>query len=131
MALCLNYIQGQNIKDWADDRQNKMDDDVANRVAHNNEHHWTTFKAAYEMMYTDLGEKVTAEHNIEKLRMEKGDLDTYITMFNKLMTLTSYQQGEHGALTMFKKGLPLALNISIIQNTDPIPMTLEDWQKAA
>jgi hypothetical protein len=29
IALCLNYIKGRNVEDWTDDRQAKMDADVA------------------------------------------------------------------------------------------------------
>jgi len=46
--------------------------------------------------------------------MEKGDLDTYVATFNKLMTLARYMDTKYRALTLFKKGLPTPLNIAII-----------------
>jgi len=57
--------------------------------------------------------------------MEREDLNTYITTFNKLMTLVGYTNSEQGALTLFKKGLLAPLNISIIQNTNPILLSLK------
>ena len=107
-----------------------MDDDITNGYGHNSKHHWITFKMAYESTYTNLGEHINAEQEIERLRMEQGDLDTYIATFNKLMALAEYTNTEWGALNLFKKGLPAPLNISIIQNMNPIPLNLEGWQKA-
>ena len=63
--------------------------------------------------------------------MQGGDIDTYIATFKKLLKLVGYQESEHGALAAFKKGLPNALNISIIRNTPSIPKNLEDYIKAA
>jgi hypothetical protein len=77
------------------------------------------FKDAFDLTYTDIGEAVNAEHEIERLRMEKGDLDTYIATFNKLAGLAEYSPLDQGALALFKKGLPMPLNISIVQNMSP------------
>jgi len=131
VALCLNYMKGRNVEDWTDDRQAKMDADVAYGQGHNEEHHWNEFKAAFDLTYTNIGEAVNAEHEIERLRMEKGDLDTYIATFNKLAGLAGYSPSDRGALALFKKGLPMPLNLSIVQHTNPRPDTLVDWQKAA
>ena len=86
---------------------------------------------AYETIYTNLRECINAEQEIERLRMEQGNLNTYIISFNKLMTLAGYSNMEQEALTLFKKGLPAPLNISIIQNTNPILLNLKGWQKVA
>jgi|SRR5216683_7095059 len=94
VALCLNYIRGKNIEDWADEQQTKLDDNVTNGYGHDSEHHWNTFKTAYKTTYTDLGEHVNAEHEIERLKMERGDLNSYIAIFNKLMALTGYMDVE-------------------------------------
>ena len=53
--------------------------------------------------------------------MEKGDIDTYITTFNKLLTQAGYKDDELSTLNMFKKGLPEPLNIRIINNTSTAP----------
>jgi len=108
-----------------------MDNDIANGYGYDSKHHWITFKTIYKSTYTDLREHINAKQEIERLRMEQGNLDTYIASFNKLVTLVGYTSTEWGTLTLFKKGLPAPLNISIIQNTNPIPVNLEGWQKAA
>jgi hypothetical protein len=94
VALCLNYIKGRNVEDWTDNCQTKMDADVAYGRGHNEEHHWNEFKVAFDLIYTDIGEAVNTEHEIERLRMEKGDLDTYIATFNKLTGLAGYSPSD-------------------------------------
>jgi len=69
---------------------------------------------AYETTYTNLREHINTKHKIKRLKMEKGDLDTYVATFNKLMTLARYMDTKYRALTLFKKGLPTPLNIAII-----------------
>ena len=49
---------------------------------------------AFDLTYTNIGEAVNAEHEIERLRMEKGDLDTYIATFNKLAGLAGYSPSD-------------------------------------
>jgi hypothetical protein len=63
--------------------------------------------------------------------MKDGNIDTYITTFKKLLKLAGYKEEEHGALNMFKQGLPLALNARIIQNTVDTPKDLPGWIEAA
>jgi Retrotransposon gag protein len=93
----------------------------------NNKHHWTTFKTTFNTTFASLGEKVKAENTIHTLKIKCGDLDTYIATFKKLLALFRYKESEYSSLQMFKKGLPAALNITIIQNMDPVPTTLKEW----
>ena len=131
MALFLNYMRGPKVEDWADDRQKTMDQDVTNGYPETSEHHWTTFQTTFQNTYTNLGEKVFADRSIQNLKMEKGDIDTYIATFMKLLGQAGYQPNDQEALTLFKRGLPAPLNVRIINNTTPIPSTLEGWKMAA
>jgi hypothetical protein len=47
------------------------------------------------------------------------------------MKMAGYKENEHGALNLFKKGLPDGLNVRIINNNDPVPDTLKGWQESA
>ena len=67
------------------------------------------------------------EKELQQLHMKEGDVDTYVTTFKKLLRLAHYSETEHGAITMFKRGLPYGLAITIIRNTTTIPTTLEGW----
>ena len=66
------------------------------------------------------------EKELQQLCM-KGDIDTYVATFKKLLRLAYYSETEHGAITMFKRGLSHGLAIAIICNTATIPTTLEGW----
>ena len=85
VALFLNHLRGLNVEDWADEQQKTMDNDVTAGHGDDDEHHWMRFKIAFEQTYTDLGEKLLADATLQNLRMEKGDIDTYIASFNKLL----------------------------------------------
>jgi len=43
--------------------------------------------------------------------MTGGDIDSYIATFTRLMKMAGYKENEHGALNLFKKGLPDSLNV--------------------
>jgi hypothetical protein len=131
VALFINHLRGLNVEDWADKQQKIMDDDIAGGHGDDDEHHWARFKVAFEQTYTDLGEKLSADATLQNLKMEKGDIDTYIATFNKLLAQAGYKDDELDALNMFKKGLPGPLNVCIINNTSTAPRNLKDWQKAA
>jgi hypothetical protein len=47
------------------------------------------------------------------------------------MKMAGYKENEHGALSLFKKGLSDSLNIQIINNNNPVPSTLKGWQESA
>jgi len=108
-----------------------MDANVTNGYPETSEHHWQTFQTTFENTYTNLGEKVFAEHSIQNLQMDKGDIDMYIATFMKLLGQAGYQPSNQGALTLFKRGLPAPLNVRIINNTTLIPSTLEGWKNTA
>jgi hypothetical protein len=75
----------------------------------------------------DIAEHIKSENDLKALKMTSGDIDSYITTFTKLMKMAGYKENEHGALTLFKKGLPNRLNVRIINNNDPVPDTLKGW----
>jgi hypothetical protein len=108
-----------------------MDNNIAAGHGDDDEHHWARFKVTFKQTYTNLGEKLSADATLQNLKMEKGDINTYIASFNKLLTQAGYKDDELGALNMFKKGLPGPLNVHIINNTSTTPQNLKDWQKAA
>ena len=104
-----------------------MDSDINDGLLKDYEGHWNSFKKALNDTFTDLAEGVNAEKELQQLHMKEGDVDTYIATFKKLLRLAHYSENEHGAVTMFKRGLPHGLAIAIIHNTATIPTTLEGW----
>jgi len=95
------------------------------------ESHWRDFEKSFKDTFMDIGEHVKAKNNLKTLKMTGGDIDSYIATFPKLMKMAGYRKNEHGALNLFKKGLPDGLNVRIINNNDPVPNTLKRWQECA
>ena len=131
VALFLSYLEGPKVEDWADAQQKKMDDNVARGRPVTSENHWTDFKAAYDTTFKEIGEAVNAEAKLQTLRMQGSDIDSYIAAFKTLMDQAGYADNERGTLNLFKKGLPMGLNIRIVNNTTPVPANLDDWIAAA
>ena len=104
-----------------------MDSDVDDSLLKDYKGHWNSFRKAFNNTYTDLAKGVNVEKELQQLHMREGDVDTYVATFKKLLRLAQYSETEHGAVTMFKKGLPHSLAITIIRNTATIPTTLEGW----
>ena len=131
VALYLSYIRGKKVNDWVDARQSEMDTNVLLGYGEEMEVYWNTFKSSFVITYSNLGEKMVVEEKLQDLKMEKQDIDTYITTFKNLLGQAEYTTTKQESLKMFKKGLPGMLNICIINNSNPVPDTLEEWIKAA
>jgi len=131
VALCLSYIKGAKVEDWAEQQQEYMNKQKSTERIAKFESHWKDFKKSFKDTFMDIAEHVKAENNLKALKMTGGDIDSYITTFTKLIKMAGYKENEHGALFLFKKGLPNGLNIRIINNNDPVPNTLKGWQESA
>jgi len=93
--------------------------------------HWRDFKKSFTDTFIDITEHVKAENNLKVLKMTGSNIDSYITTFTKLMKMAGYTENKHDALSLFKRGLPDGLNIQIINNNNPVPDTLKEWQECA
>jgi len=127
VVLCISYIHGKKVEDWADDQQEAMDRKLTHRYTQLDEELWEDFAKSFQDTFTDIAAGVKAENELQTLRMKDGDINTYITTFKKLLKEAGYTKNEQGALKMFKLGLPGRLNICIINNSLTLPDTLEGW----
>ena len=84
-----------------------------------------SFKTAF--MDTMSLQKAKAE--FRTIKMEKGELDTYIAKFERLARLAGYSLQDQMVLDRFGSGLNPGLYASIINNLDP--RTWLDWTRAA
>jgi len=131
VALCLSYIYGRKVKDWANKQQEAIDRKLTHRYAQKNEELWKEFAKTFKDTFIDIAESVKVGNEIQTLHIKDGDIDIYITTFKKLLKAARYTENEHGALKMFKIGLSGRLNICIINNSSTLPNILEGWIKAA
>jgi len=125
VALCISYIYGKKVKDWADDQQEAMDRKLTHGYTQLDEELWEDFAKSFQDTFMDIAAGVKAENELQNLHMKDSDIDTYITTFKKLLKEAGYTKNEQGTLKMFKSGLPGRLNIHIINNSLTLPDTLK------
>jgi hypothetical protein len=131
VTLCISYMKGPKVEDWAEAQQELMNDRKSTGRLVTFESHWRDFEKAFKDTFTDIAESVKAENDLKSLKMTSGDIDSYIATFMKLLKMAGYTDSEHGSLELFKKGLPAGLNIWIINNSTAPPSTLRGWIEAA
>jgi hypothetical protein len=127
VALCISYLKGPYVDDWAELQQKNMDTNMMRGRPRTSELHWTDFEAAFKATYANIAEKISAEKTIRNFCMTGGDIDTYIATFKTLLSQAGYTKTERGALELFKKGLPFGLNLYIINNITPTLDTFQTW----
>jgi hypothetical protein len=131
VALCLSYMKGAKVEDWAEQQQEYMINRRSTGRIAKFESHWRDFEKSFKDTFMDIAEHVKAKNNLKTLKLTEGDINSYIATFTKLMKMAGYRENEHGALNLFKTGLPDRLNVRIINNNDPVPDTLKEWQECA
>src|SRR6267142_2395406 len=91
---------------------------------------WMDFEQAFKDAFTFTVSKETALAQLEKLIMNKGNIDTYIATFDHLLAEANFNRMDKGALEMFKQGLNMMLKVSCIKRKHK-PVTMNEWQEAA
>jgi hypothetical protein len=130
VALCLSYMKGPKVEDWAEAQQEFMNDRKSTRRLANFKSHWRDFEKAFKDTFMDIAKSVKAENELKNLKMMNGDINSYIATFTKLLKMAGYFETEHSSLVLFKQGLPRGLNIHIINNSTTPPDTLRGWVEA-
>ena len=65
------------------------------------------------------------------IKMQGGDLDTYIATFDHLHAAAEWEQDSRGMILLFQRGLQPNLAQAVIDQTIPQPVTFDDWANAA
>jgi hypothetical protein len=124
-------MKGAKVEDWAEQQQEYMNDRKSTGRIAEFESHWRDFEKSFKDTFMDIAKHVKAENDLKTLKMTGGDIDSYIATFTRLIKMAGYKENGHGALNLFKRGLPDGLNVQIINNYDPVPDTLKGWQESA
>src|SRR6266850_3591709 len=95
-TLFLTYIIGPDIDDWVFAR---ADEASANRT---DPQLWRALKVAFEEAFTDTGEKVVSLSKLENHKMTGGDVNKYITSFNRLLLLAGFSANDARVINMFQ-----------------------------
>jgi hypothetical protein len=87
------------------------------------------FERDFIESWTDTNEPYRAAAELNKLRMENDDVDTYITVFMELARKALYQQNDPAVLEIFKAGLPLELLEKCMHHDKP--QNWDAWMRSA
>ena len=64
VALCISYIRGKKVEDWADKQQEAMDRKIAHGYTHKDKKLWEEFAKAFMDTYTDIAEGVKVDREL-------------------------------------------------------------------
>ena len=131
VIMALTYMDGPRVNDWVRARSQWLEDQITNGVAENDEALWNTFEQHFRSAFIDTTKKEDALTTMLALQMKGDDLDTYLATFEHLRQSAGWERDAQGTLLMLRRGLNKALCRAIIERTDPRPVTLDDWFRAA
>jgi hypothetical protein len=98
VALCLSYMKGAKVEDWAEQQQEYINEQKSTGRIAEFESHWKDFEKSFKDTFTDIAEHVKAENDLKMLKMTGGNINSYIATFTRLMKMAGYKESKHGAL---------------------------------
>ena len=131
--IWLSYMKGPKVRDWA----RKMHYVAGIRIGqgvwdgYNDPAILPWFKRAFELGYGQTLEERDAIKELLKLRMKKGDVETYVKKFEILRRTVDWPENNVGTITQFQRGLGTTHTREIHERKIPRPITLKDWYAAA
>ena len=116
-AHALTYMEGPKVYEWKRDAEvwilsNPVPSDPTITI-------YDDFEFAFIESWTDTNEPYHATAELDKLRMQDNDVDTYITVFAKLARKALYHEDDPAVLEKFKAGLLLELLEPCMHHDDP------------
>ena len=127
--LFLTFIKGPNIQEWTGMQVGWLGSRLLAGAGRNKEHLYNEVMDSFNTAFTDTMSLQKAKAEFHTIRMERGELDTYIAKFERLARLTGYSLQDQMVLDRFGSGLNAGLYTAIINNTNPHTWT--DWTRAA
>ena len=127
--LFLTFIKGPDVQEWTGSQVGWLGSRLVAGARRDKEHLYDTVMDSFNTAFTDTMSLQKAKAEFRSLKMEKGELDTYIAKFERLARLAGYNLYDQMVLNRFGSGLNPGLFTSIINNTDP--RTWLDWTRAA
>ena len=127
--LFLTFIKGPNVQEWAGMQVAWLGSWLIAGARRKEEHLYDMVMDSFNMVFTDTMSLQKAKAEFCTIKMERGELDTYIAKFERLARLAGYSLQDQMVLDQFSSGLNSGLYTSIINNTNPHTWT--DWTRAA
>ena len=123
--LFLTFIKGPNVQEWVGMQVVWLERRLQAGARKTEEHLYNTIMDSFGTAFMDTMSLQKAKAEFHTIKMEKGELDTYIAKFERLARLAGYNLQDQMVLDRFGSGLNLGLYVAIINNEDP--RTWTDW----
>ena len=129
VMLFLTFIKGPDVQEWSNMQVGWLGSRILAGAGRNEEHLYDEVMDSFKTVFTDMMSLQKAKAEFRTIKMEKGELDTYIAKFERLARLAGYSLQDQMVLDRFGSSLNPGLYASIINNTDP--RNWLDWTRAA
>ena len=125
--LFLTFIKGPNIQEWVGMQVVWLGRQLQAGARKTEEDLYDTVMDSFNTVFTDTMSLQKAKAEFRNIKMEKGELDTYIAKFERLTRLASYELQDQMVLDRFGSGLNSGPYVAIINNEDPRNWTEWVW----
>ncbi|KAH9030849.1 hypothetical protein EDB83DRAFT_2525871 [Lactarius deliciosus] len=123
--MFLTYIQGPLVDEWTSETQKWIE----TRPDRSDPWVWSAVELAFKRQFRDNMEQERARLELDKgFKMTGGDIDSYVTAFEKLVRQADYRLDDPLVLDKFTRGVPLDLYRNAYQFHSPV--TYHQWKTA-
>ena len=129
VMLFLTFIKGPDVQEWSNMQVGWLGGRLLAGARRNDEHLYDEVMDSFKMVFTDTMSLQKAKAEFCTIKMEKGELDTYIAKFKRHARLAGYSLQDQMVLDQFGSGLNPGLYASIINNAEPCNWL--DWTRVA
>jgi hypothetical protein len=129
-ALLLSYIKGPAVHEWSMLQVNWLATRARAGALPTEEFLYDTIEVAFRSAFTDTMSVQRAKAEFYLISMERGDLDGYVSKFERLARLAGYDLNSSLVLDRFGSKLIPGLYTAIINGSDE-PVTWTDWVHTA
>ena len=109
--LFLTFIKSPNVQEWAGMQVGWLASQLIAGAGRNKEHLYDTVMDSFNMAFMDSMSLQKAKAEFRTIKMERGELDTYIAKFKRLTRLAGYSLQDQMVLDQFGSGLNAGLYI--------------------
>jgi hypothetical protein len=129
-TLLLSFIKGPAVHEWTMLQVNWLMTRARTGALPSEEFLYDTVEAVFRSAFTDTMsvQRVKAEFHL--ISMERGDLDGYVSKFERLARLAGYDLNSSLVLDRFNSKLTPGLYAAIVNGPDE-PVMWTDWVRAA
>jgi hypothetical protein len=129
-TLFLSFIKGPAVHEWNMLQVNWLMTRARTGALPTEEFLYDTIEAVFRSAFTDTMSVQRAKAEFHLISMERGDLDGYVSKFERLARLAGYDLNSSLVLDRFGSKLIPGLYAAIVNGPDE-PVTWTDWVRAA